>query len=202
MSIRVEIVDGFHEVGAAVRHPERLVLRWRDRREHPDDAPTWVVFPLLLASAVVGLAGYGLTMRMHEGAGEMLIGALLAPVSCGLAWVVALPSLYVMGGAAGSRLDLSTTVLVAIATCSFGALAMLAGAPVNWFFGLAAGLPAVRILVNLAIFAGVGVAMADVFLRTMTAADEGHGYVLPITWLLLLSTIGTELFVLFGLFDF
>jgi hypothetical protein len=193
---------GIHEVGLAVRRPEELARRWRDRATAPDQSPPAVVFAVLLAVAILGLAAYGLTMGLHRGADAMLLSALKAPFAAGTAWGVTLPALYILNSVSGSKLDQSTTLLAALITCSFGSLAMLAGVPVNWFFTLALPWTATRWLVNAVIFAGVGVAMTDVFLRTMRALEPEKDRSVAVTWLLLIGVIGTELMVLVDLFAF
>jgi hypothetical protein len=202
MKVTMEVKSAIHEIGAALKRPEELAVRWRDRKSPGVSAPTRVIFPVLLVNAIVGLAAYGVTMRMHLGPEAMLLGALQAPLACGIAWSLALPGLYIGNSALGSKLDGSTTVLIALATCSFGALAMLASVPVNWFFGLALPHPAMRLIVNLVVFGGVGVCMADVFLRAMQAAEPDRPVGFAIAWLLLLSFLGSELFVLLDLFTF
>ena len=128
--------------------------------------------------------------------------------AAGLAWGIALPSLYILNSLSGSRLRQSTTFLAALVTTSWGGLAMIASIPINWFFtaalpgivdpGRVAGL--VR-LVNLVIFTGVGVAMSDVFGRVMQALEPSRGR-LPLWWLAVVGAIGGELFYAFGLFQF
>ena len=160
------------------------------------------MFWVLLLNAVLGIAAYGLTMRLHEGARGMLSGALHAPIAAGTAWMLALPALYIINSALGSRLDLSTTLLAALATVSFGAMAMLASVPINWFFGVAVPLNSVRLLVNAVIFMGVGVCMADVFIRVMRALEPERSTKFAYLWLGLVGVIGGELFKLFGVFEF
>ena len=94
----------------------------------------------------MGLAVYGLTMHMHQGLPSMLRGAVLAPLAAGAGWTLALQALYIINSALGSRLNFSTTLLAALATVSFGALAMLASVPINWFFTLALPDSAVRVI--------------------------------------------------------
>jgi hypothetical protein len=190
------------EIGQAIRRPEQLAVRWRDRLAAPRDAPPREVFAVLFATAVLGLAAYGLTMGLHRGMDAMLVAAAKAPIAAGTAWSVALPSFYVFNTALGSRLDTSTTILAALITCSFGAMAMLAGAPVNWFFTLAVPVTAVRWLVSFVIFGGVGIAMTDTFLRVMRALEPERTLVAPILWLGLVGIIGTELMILLDLFAF
>lgn len=197
----VEIRTALYELGAAVRRPEQLATRWRDRRERPELAPTPWVFPLLIASAILGLAAYGLTLGLHAGPHEMATGALQAPLSAGAAWSIALPALYILGSSLGSRLDASTVALAALITCSFGAAAMLAGVPVSGFFTLSLPWTWARVLVHLTVFAGVGVAMTDVFLRTMRALEPERSVLFPTVWLMLMGTIGAELMLLLGLFE-
>jgi hypothetical protein len=194
MSKTLDLTLAIREIGLALRRPEALAERWRDRQLLPEHAPVKAIFPALFATAVIGLAAYGLTMGLSQGYRTMLISALKAPFAAGLAWTVTVPSFYILRSAAGSKLDLSTTALAALITCSFGAMAMLAGVPVSWFFSLALPYEGVRLAVHLLVFAGVGVAMNDVFLRTMNK----H---LSWIWLGLICTIGTELMLLLGLFS-
>lgn len=193
---------GFSEVGQSIRRPEQLATRWRDRAAAPGRAPPSAIFVALLATAILGLSAYGLTMGLHRGTTAMLLAAAKAPVAAGTAWAVALPALYVFNSAAGSKLDASTTVLAALITCAFGALAMLAGVPVNWFFTVAVPFTPVRWGINLLIFAGVGVAMTDTFLRVMRALEPDRSRAPAFLWLGLVGVIGAELMILLELFRF
>lgn len=201
VSLSMHIKDALSEIGAALKRPEQLAIRWRDRAQYPEDTPTRAVFAVFLINAIIGLAIYGLTMGMHRGTEAMLLSALKTPLACGIAWTVTLPGLYVLNSATGSKLDASTTTLVALTTVSFGALAMLASVPVNWFFSLALPYKFTRILVNLLIFGGVGVCMSDVFLRTIRAAEPGRSVTIAFGWLVLLCAIGMQLHLLLGIFD-
>ncbi len=199
MTLLEEIRVGLREIGIALRRPEELTVRWRDRRAGAA-APRPAVFALLLANAVLGLAAYGLTMGLHAGPVAMLEGAVKAPLAAGTAWAVALPALYIVNTALGSKLDGSTTLLAALATVSFGALAMLASVPIAWFFAVALPYRWVQTLVQLVTFAGVGVCMADVFLRTMKALEPDRSRAYAALWLALVGVIGIELMVLLDLF--
>ncbi|HEX8703540.1 MAG TPA: hypothetical protein VF815_32190 [Myxococcaceae bacterium] len=200
MSLTRDVSAALLDVGVALRRPEEFTTRWRDRRLTPGPRP--LIFPVLLASAVLGIAAYGLVMRLHEGWGGMLAGMLKAPVAAGLAWTIALPALYILNSALGSKLDASTTLLAALTTVSFGSLALLASVPITWFFGLALPYGFVRLAVNLAVFAGVGVCMVDVFLRTMKALEPERSRAYALLWLVLVGVIGAELMTLFSLFHF
>jgi hypothetical protein len=189
---------GLGDVGEALRRPEEFVVRWRDRG--PQARPSRAVFVVLLVNAALGLAAYGLSLDLHHGAAGMALAALKLPLVAGAAWAVALPALYIINTSLGSDLDWSTTALAALTTVSFGALAMLASVPINWFFGLALDYPLVRALVNAVIFAGVGVCMIDVFLRVMKALEPMRSRLYGLVWLALVATIGAELAVLFTLF--
>jgi hypothetical protein len=195
-----DLREGIREVGLALRRPESLAVRWRDRTPQPTVKP--IVFPILLLNAILGLAAYGLTLGLDRGVHGMLLGALKAPLAAGTAWTLALPALYILNSALGSKLDSSTTLLAALATVSFGALAMLASVPINWFFTLATPWPAMRWAVNLTIFTGVGVCMMDVFLRVMKALEPDRRRTFAVLWLGLVCVIGTELMALVHLFDF
>ncbi len=195
------LMEPLREIGAALRRPDQLAVRWRDRAEHPEDAPTPAVFTALMLSAIFGLVIYGSTMGLHAGPHAMLLAAGKAPLACGLAWTLSLPALHILNAARGGKMDLSTSVLVALITSSFGAMAMLAAAPVNWFFAVAVDVGAVRYLVNFTIFGGVGIAMADVFIRTMRATEPDGGISFPLSWLAMLAILGLELHVIFDLFN-
>ena len=86
-------------------------------------------------------------------------------------------------------------------TVSWGGLAMIASIPINWFF--TATVPDARfvLLVNLIVFAGVGVSMVDVFRRVMLRLEPRRDYA-PVWWLMIVGVIGTELFYFFNLFQF
>ena len=101
----------------------------------------------------------------------------------------------------GSRLRASTTFLAALVTTSWGGLALLAALPVAWFFTIALPNALVLLAVHLAVFASVGVAMADVFSRVMERLEPQRGR-RPAWWLLLVGVLGGELFHALGLFDF
>jgi hypothetical protein len=193
----LEIRSSIRGLGLALRRPEELAVRWRDAAER---RPLFI--PVLIANAVFGTAVYGLTMHMHAGLGPMLRGGFTAPLAAGTAWAVALPALYILGAQLGSRLDFTTTLLAASLTVSFGALALLASVPINWFFTLALPYASVRLLVNLLVFTGVGVAMIDTFIRVMQALEPDRGPEFSYVWLALLGVIGSELFWLLGVFSF
>jgi hypothetical protein len=78
---------------------------------------------------------------------------------------------------------------------------MIASIPINWFFTAAVPHPGFVLLVNLTVFAGVGVAMIDVFGRVMSRLEPGR-QASPTWWLVLVGSIGCELFYSFGLFHF
>ena len=197
--------DAVLEVGRAVRSPEELALAWRNDRR-----ALRVLIPVLLANAAFGVAAYGLTMGMHAGAVEMLRKAVTTPLAAGLAWSIALPALYIFGSAAGSRASALDTVLAAGITVCFGAWAMLASVPVNWFFSLAidagesvsSGERTLLLLVNFTVFTGVGLAMFDVFHRVRHALDPESSRWGGRLWVLLLLTLGAELFFLLDVFTF
>ncbi|WP_224365411.1 hypothetical protein [Hyalangium versicolor] len=200
MSLTSDLRIALHEVGVALRRPEEFTTRWRDRRLTPGPRP--LIFPVLLANAVLGIAAYGLVMRLHEGWDGMLGGLVKAPVAAGLAWALALPALYILNSALGSKLDASTTLLAALTTVSFGSMALMASIPITWFFGLALPYGLVRLAVNLLVFVGVGICMVDVFLRTMKALEPAHSRAYATLWLALVGVIGAELMTLFSLFHF
>src|SRR5207248_2706071 len=135
------------------------------------------------------------------GTHEMLRDGLVCTLAAGIAWSLPLPALYVLNSLSGSRLRASTTFLVALVTTSWGGLAMIASIPISWFFTAALPNPTVVLIVHLAVFSAVGVAMIDVFCRVIAGLEPARGRT-PGWWLTLVGLIGSELFYAFGLFKF
>lgn len=202
---RSALRESVRQVGVALREPEEFALRWH-REGQPYALAVWAA---LGCTAVLGTTVYGMTMGMLGGSGvEVLRSAVLLTVAAGLAWVIPLPALYILNCLTGSRLRASTTLLAALVTTSWGGLAMIASVPINWFF--TAAIPSLPFplhvpfwiwVVNLVVFAGVGVCMIDVFGRVMQKLEPSRGRA-PAWCLALVAVIGTELFYAFGLFDF
>src|SRR5207302_4896176 len=136
----------------------------------------------LALTAILGATCYGLIMGLLDGPRVMLLSGVRCTAAAGLAWSLPLPALYVRNSIAGSRLRPSTTFLAALVTTSWGGLAMIASIPINWFFTVAVPVPWFVLLVNLGVFAGVGVAMVDVFSRVMERLEPARGR-LPAVWL-------------------
>jgi hypothetical protein len=192
-------------VGLALREPEEFAWRWHRGESHY----AFGVWTALGFTAALGTTIYGLTMGLRHGAAVVLEKASLYTLAAGLAWAIPLPALYILNSFAGSKLRPSTTLLAALVTTSWGGLAMIASVPINWFFSTAVpDLPhitpfwAAQIVrcVNLLIFAGVGVAMVDVFGRVMQRLEPCHRGA-PTWYLALVGVIGAQLFYLFGLFE-
>jgi hypothetical protein len=203
--LREQLQSGFSHVGLALREPEEFARRWHS--EVGLYSP-WV-FGALAVTAIVGTLTYGLTMGLLGGPGAVVLGALRCTAAAGLAWGIALPSLYIFNSLSGSRLRASTTLLAALVTTSWGGLAMIASIPINWFFTAALAdlvtnhnhvVWLVR-GVNLVVFTGVGVAMTDIFGRVMQVLEPERGR-WPVLWLGVVAAIGGELFFAFGLFQF
>jgi hypothetical protein len=184
-------------VGQALRTPEEFAAKWNEgSARYP-----WWVWTSLLFTAVLGTTCYGMTMGLLGGTADVLYKGLACTLAAGLAWGIPLPALYILNSLSGSRLPASSTLLAALVTTSWGGLAMLASIPINWFFSVAVPHPAFVLAVNLVVFAGVGVAMTDVFQRVMHRLEPGRRAT-PIWWLVLVAAIGAELFYFFGLFQF
>lgn len=192
--------DGRLAVGSvaqALREPEAFALAWKTgERSYP-----WYVWSALMATAMLGTTTYGMTMGLLGGADAIILSGLKCTAAAGLAWALPLPALYILNSMAGSRLAVSSTVLAALVTTSWGGLAMIASIPINWFFTVAVPYAPFIFLVNVVIFAGVGVSMSDVFGRVMEKLEPARGRT-PTVWLLLVGAIGGELFYFFGLFQF
>lgn len=185
-------------IGQALREPEEFTLLWQ-RAGRPY---AWWVFAALALTAIAGTTTYGMTMGVLGGSvHRMFICGLACTTAAGIAWSLPLPALYILNSLAGSRLRASTTFLAALVTTSWGGLAMIASVPINLFFSAALPFPPAVLVVNLIVFAGVGVAMIDVFARVMAALEPARGR-LPAWWLALVGAIGCELFYAFGLFQF
>jgi hypothetical protein len=189
--------ESLSHIAEALREPEAFALRC-----HREGAPyPWWVFAALGLTAALGTTSYGLTMGLLGGTGRMLTCGLACTVAAGLAWSLPLPALYILNSLTGSRLRATTTFLAALITTSWGGLAMIASIPINLFFTATLPYPAAILTINLIVFAGVGVAMVDVFSRVLAELEPARGR-FPALWLLLVGAIGTELFYAFGLFDF
>jgi hypothetical protein len=199
VNLALDLNSGIREIGAALRRPEEFVLRFRDSDDKARKSLS--LFPILFANAVLGLAAYGLTMGLHRGAEGMLSTAIRAPIAAGAGWTIALPALYIINTVLGSRLDARTTTLAALTTVSFGALAMLASVPINWFFAITLPHEATRLIVNLVVFTGVSVSMVDVFLRIMKALEPLRSRLFALVWLGLVAVIGGELMILLKVFS-
>jgi hypothetical protein len=186
------------QIGQALREPEAFAWRW-----HREGTPYgWLVFAALASTAIAGTTLYGMTIGLPGGLKGMALGGLRCTTAAGIAWSLPLPALYVLNSLSGSRLRPSTTLLAAQVTTSWGGLALLAGIPIAWFFTIALSpFPTIVLLVHLAIFTIVGIAMIDVFSRVMERLEPSRGRA-PAIWLALVGAIGGELFYAFGLFDF
>lgn len=199
-----QLRESIANVGQALREPEEFAIRW----QRGEARYAWWVWAALAATAIIGTTTYGMTMGILGGAGQVFLKGLSCTAAAGLAWSIPLPALYILNSLAGSRLRASTTFLAALVTTSWGGLAMIASIPINWFFSVSFPevaspnwVPRLVLIVNLAVFAGVGVAMIDVFGRVMEAVEPRRGRG-PIWWLAVVAAIGGELFYAFGLFHF
>jgi hypothetical protein len=194
---RDDLRVGVHHVGLALRDPEAFAAAWNEGRSDYQ-LPVWVS---LLATAILGTTTYGMTMGLLGGANSIAYKGFICTLAAGLAWAIPLPALYILNSLSGSRLAASSTLLAALVTVSWGGLAMIASIPINWFFTATIPSAGFVLLVNLIVFAGVGVAMTDVFRRVMLRLEPQRQFA-PLWWLAIVSVIGMELFYFFGLFHF
>src|SRR5262245_1187599 len=195
--LRDKIRSGMIHVGLALREPEEFAFR---SDTGVVQYPWWVWLALGL-TAVLGTTTYGMTMGLLQGTHAILSKGLLCTLAAGLAWGIPLPALYILNSLSGARLSAGSTLLAALVTTSWGGLAMIASIPINWFFTAAVPHAGSGLLVILSVFAGVGVAMIDVFQRVMLRL-EPERRTSPTWWLFLVAAIGGELFYSFGLFHF
>jgi hypothetical protein len=177
--------------------PEEFAIRWHSGEVRY----AWPVWAALFATAILGTTTYGMTMGLLGGADDVLYKGIACTLAAGLAWAMPLPALYILNSLSGSRLPASSTLLAALVTVSWGGLAMIASIPINWFFAAAIPHAGFALLVNLVVFAGVGVAMIDVFNRVMRRLEPERGSA-PTWWLFLVAAVGSELFIFVGLFKF
>jgi hypothetical protein len=194
---REQLRSGVAHVGLALREPEAFAVRWNQGEVHY----RWWVWASLIATAMLGTMTYGMTMGLLGRAEDVLFKGVACTVAAGLAWGIPLPALYILNSLSGSRLPAGSTLLAALVTTSWGGLALLASIPINWFFTVAIPSPGFVLLVNLIVFAGVGISMIDVFRRVMQQLEPQRG-VTPDWWLILVGIMGGELFYFFGLFHF
>ena len=193
----IELRASLGHIHQALHEPEEFALRWQTGEQRY----SWWVWIALVLTAIVGTTTYGMTMGILGGVERILLAGLSCTLAAGLAWGIALPALYILNSMSGSRLSVSSTVLAALVTTSWGGLAMIASIPINWFFTVAVPYAPFILAVNLVVFTGVGVAMIDVFGRVMQKLEPARGR-LPAMWLALVAAIGAELFYFFGLFNF
>lgn len=195
--IRDRLCQNLAFIQEALREPEDFAIRW-----HVEGRPySWSVFAALALTAIAGTTIYGLILGLNGGAREMFRCGGAFTLAAGTAWGLPLPALYILNSLTGSRLRASTTFLAALVTTSWGGLAVLASIPIAWFFTVAVSNALILLAVHLAVFVGVGVAMADVFSRILERLEPRRGR-RPAWWLLLVGVLGTELFHALGLFSF
>lgn len=199
------IHEALTHVGIALRHPEEFAARWH-RGDVTYGTPIWMS---LILTAMAGTTCYGMTMGIGQGLAAIGAKAVTLTLAAGVAWAIPLPALYILNSLGGSKLRASTTLLAALVTTSWGGLALLASIPINWFFSTAVpdlpGIPSplvkgIVLFVNLLVFAGVGISMADVFGRVVERLEPANGR-RPLWFLALVGLIGSQLFVLFHLFQ-
>jgi hypothetical protein len=154
--LRNELRTGVAHVGLALRDPEAFAALWNDGQR----TYAWPVWAALLATAIAGTTTYGMTMGLLGGASDIFYKGFICTLSAGLAWAIPLPALYILNSLSGSRLRASSTLLAALVTVGWGGLAMIASIPMNWFFTATIPHRGFVLLVNLIVFAGVGVSMS------------------------------------------
>ena len=131
--LRAQLRSGLAHVGLALREPEEFARRW-----HGGEVPySWWIFLALALTAILGTTTYGLTMGLLGGPGAILLDAVRCTMAAGLAWGIALPSLYIFNSLSGSRLRAEHDVAGRPGDHELGGLAMIASIPINWFFTVA-----------------------------------------------------------------
>jgi uncharacterized membrane protein YidH (DUF202 family) len=188
------VQEEVHTIGTALRRPEDFVAGWRESGSARGAWP----FAALFLNAALCLAAYGMTVGFNRpGVTPMFDSSLRTVVAAGLPWLLALPGLYILNSAFGSRLDASTTFLAVLTTLSFGGLGLLVSMPVIWLFAVAAPFFAVHFLLNVLVLLTVAVAMLRMFHRVMSAIDPERKGPFPEVWLLLVFVLVVELMFVF-----
>lgn len=195
--IRDRVRQNLRFIHEVLHQPEDFALRWHLQGR----AYSWSVSAAMAFAAIAGTTICGLVLGLTGSPREMFLCGGAFTLAAGIAWSLPLPALYILNSLTGSRLRASTTFLAALVTTSWGGLALLASLPIAWFFTVAVSKAVVLLAVHLAVFTGVGVAMADVFSRVMERLEPQRGRQ-PAWWLLLVGILGAELFHALGLFNF
>jgi hypothetical protein len=190
--------SGLALIGEAIRAPEQLVLRWRDRAR---DAPAQhTVFVVLGVSTLLSLLAYGFTMGVPTGLHSIFTHSLYIPLIAVVAWGICLPSLYILTASSGSQLDRSTTFLAALVAMHFGSVARLASAPLSWFFGVALPNPMLLTAVHVLVFGITALGMVYAFLRVLKKAAPELNTFTPLVWLCCVGLIDVELKAILHIF--
>jgi hypothetical protein len=200
MSVAAAAPSPLTWIGDAIRQPEELVRRWRDRHSTEGAKAQAGVFFVLGITGLLGLAVYGFTMGIPMGLESVGRHALIVPLGAALAWCLCLPSLYILYAVCGSTLDRSTTLLAALTAFCFGSVARLASAPLSWFFGLALPIPAVLTVLHIVVFGVTALAMLYTFVRVMKSVAPQVSPAIPFFWLICVGVIDVELKALLSVF--
>jgi hypothetical protein len=183
----------FDTILTALREPERFTAAGAFAR------PSLGTLVALGGTATLGVGAYGAAMHAHDGLAAAGFGLVAAIGAAGATWCATVPSLYVLGSLNGSRLDPYGVALTTLTMVSFGGVAMLASVPVLWFFETCLPVDGARLAVHVLTFAGVGLSMMDVWVRSMRRVEGGR--LLHLAFLALFALVGLEMFLVFGLFD-
>lgn len=174
--------------------PERTVRRWAC--EGPTPPLAW---PLLGATAALGMGTWCAMLHAWRGADHALVAGLHGVLATGIGWCAAIPSLVVLGGLFGSKLQPRAPVLASLVAVAWGGLALLCAVPILWFFEITTGgEPWARALAVGATGLGVGICITSVFLRSMRVLDTGRSF-FYFVWVGLLGSTCAEMIVLFDL---
>lgn len=199
MSRPSAIDGGFRALGWAVRHPEDLAVRWRDRVLGAARSPPGI-FAALFALAAGGIAAHAVALGLHLAPQAMLISAAHAVLALALPWLATIPALYILNTWLGSNLDRSTTVLAALLPLGLGAGVLFTLAPVTAFLTLALPYPAACVLWNGVALALAALAAIHVLGRVMCALEPDRLRHVPVAWVNLVLILTAELLFLVGPF--
>ncbi len=178
----------------AVVNPESVVA--------PDSEPDPHNAGLLTLTATAAIATYGGAIHASDGLFEFGRGALSAVLAAGGAWILAVPSLVIVGALLGSSLSWRRTVYATLVSVNFGGLCFLASIPIIALMEATWAMPGwdPRLLINLLVVTGIGFSSVLVFMRTMAAMEAPR--LLHFVWISLFGALFIEFAVLGGLTHF
>ncbi|MEK7470303.1 MAG: hypothetical protein AAB074_23280 [Planctomycetota bacterium] len=155
-------------------------------------------FCSLFLATLLFTAGYGAVLGMYEPGIQILYAGLKLPIVVLGTAMLCIPTFYVFNSILGSTLNFRQTVSLVFLMTAAVATILAAFAPIAWFFTVSAGTEGFLIVLHFAVFA-IALLYAERLLaaiRDLLQTATG-GTSVPRTfltlWLLLVSTVGTQM---------